>query len=75
MATRTTTIRLPSDVRSRLDRYLTRSRLSLNQLVAAAVTEYLDRLDRTGNDGGRLKMDEIDIRILEEILKKEGRDE
>jgi hypothetical protein len=43
--------------------------------VAAAVTEYLDRLDRTGNDGGRLKMDEIDIRILEEILKKEGRDE
>lgn len=42
MATRTTTIRLPDQVRDRLDRYLAHSRLSLNQLVAKAITEYLD---------------------------------
>lgn len=75
MATRTTTIRIPSGVRSRLDRYLTRSRLSLNQLVEAATSEYLDRHEQLRKDSRLLKMDEIDARLLEENLRKEGRDE
>lgn len=76
MATRTTTtIRLPPAIRERLDRYLKRSRLSLNQLVAAAITEYLDRHEQLRKNSGLLKMDEIDARLLEEVLRKEGHDE
>ncbi|SCX58891.1 hypothetical protein SAMN05720354_12219 [Nitrosospira sp. Nsp1] len=79
MATRTTTIRLPSDVRSRLDQYLTRSRLSLNGLVSLALSEYLDRHEAGSvvppsieSEGflRSLKMDEIDIALLKEILKQ-----
>jgi metal-responsive CopG/Arc/MetJ family transcriptional regulator len=73
---RTTTIRLPTDVRERLDRYLKRSRLSLNQLVAAAIAEYLDRHDkRKAEPAPLINMDEIDIRLLAEILHKQTRDE
>lgn len=72
MATKTTTIRLPEALRQRLDRHLKQSRRSLNQLVAQAITEYLDRHTKSRT---LLNVDETDIALLAEILYKEGRDE
>ncbi|SEO84906.1 hypothetical protein [Nitrosovibrio sp. Nv6] len=76
--TQTTTIRLPKHIRARTDVYLKRNRLSLNELAGLALTEYLDHHESEcpRHEGpGLLRMDEIDIRLLEEILQKEGRDE
>ncbi|SOD42593.1 hypothetical protein [Nitrosovibrio sp. Nv4] len=73
----TTTIRLPKHIRARTDVYLKRNRLSLNELASLALTEYLDHHESAHHHEGPglLRMDEIDIRLLEEILRKEGRDE
>jgi predicted transcriptional regulator len=79
MATKTTTIRLPQEVRDRMDRYLTRSRLSLNRVVAAAITEYLDRHEKpaASRNGRLLQLEDVEKHraLLEEILRKEERDE